>query len=206
MGLRSLLPLSMGLRCILFEPNDELKDFTSELCALNDFRDYELCNLCLGDRAGNVQFHVSANPYMSSLDRNWVADQGASREIEVPMLKLDDWIMKRPDLSQRSALIKIDVEGAELRVLNGARQYIERRRPPVICEVASDPNHRRQIWDYCDSMQYEIHSVRNGPSKLAEPIVMSCFVDRTDEFNFLLAPKECNSWLLTKRGSVVGCD
>jgi FkbM family methyltransferase len=189
MGLRSLLPLSMGLQCILFEPNDKLRDFASNLFTLNDFHGYKLCNTCIGDRTGTVKFYVSSNPYMSSLDRNWVADQGSSQEIEVPMVTLDDWMSKRPDFSQRPSLIKIDVEGAELRVLTGARQYVEKRRPPIICEIANNPDNRGHIWDYCDSLRYGIHSIRNRPRRFGKPIDRPSFIDRSTEFNFLLAAK-----------------
>jgi len=191
MGLRSLLPLSMGLHCILFEPNEELRDFTTKMFALNDFSGYELRNMCLGDRTGAARFYFSENPYMSSLDRDWVAGQGASREIEVPVTTLDDWMSKRSDLSQKPSYIKIDVEGAELQVLNGARQYVERLRPPIICEIANKPDNRGQIWDYCYSLQYGIHSIRNSPGRLVEPIDRSSFIDRAEELNFLLAAKEC---------------
>jgi FkbM family methyltransferase len=188
MGLRSLLPLSMGLRCVLFEPNPELRDFTTELFALNDFRDYELHNLCLSDRTGAAPFYISANSYMSSLDRAWLADNGPIREIEVPVTTFDDWISKRPELAQRPSVIKIDVEGAELQVLEGAREYIGRRRPPIICEIATNSGIRARIWDYCQSLHYGIHSIHAATAQRAPAIARSSFTDLATETNFLLAP------------------
>lgn len=190
MGLRSLLPLSSGLHCILFEPNRVLRDFTTKLFADNDLHGYELYNLCLADRTGMAKFYVSTNTYMSSLDRQWLTEAGVSREIELPVTTLDDWMSKRPDLSQKPSFIKIDVEGAELQVLNGARRYVERLRSPIICEIANKPESREQIWDYCYSLQYGIHSIRSLRRRHAEPLERSIFIDRADESNFLLAAKE----------------
>jgi FkbM family methyltransferase len=190
MGLRSLLPLSLGLHCILFEPNHALREFTVKLFAGNDFRGYELYNICLADRTGTAKFYVSANSYMSSLDRQWLTDADVSREIELPVTTLDDWMSKRPDLSQKPSFIKIDVEGAELQVLKGARRYVERLRPPIICEIANKPDNRGPIWDYCYSLQYGIHSLGNLRRWHAEPLGRSIFIDRAEESNFLLAAKE----------------
>lgn len=191
MGLRSLLPLSMGLHCILFEPNGELRDFTTELFALNELGGYELANVCLGNRVGTAAFYLSANPYMSSLDSGWAADQGTSRKIEVPMTTLDDWMAGRPELSQRAALLKIDVEGAELGVLEGGRQYIARLRPPVICEVDGNPARRGPIWDYCSSLGYGINSVRNACAGYTGTLDRSAFIALSGEANFVLTPLSC---------------
>ena len=190
MGLRSLLPLSMGSQCILFEPNRELRNFTTRLFALNDFREYELHNLCLADRTGTAAFYLATNSYMSSLDRDWLTDDSGTREIRVPVTTLDDWISKRPDLSHRPSLIKIDAEGAEYQVLEGAREYLSKQRPPIICEIAMKPGNRARIWDYCYSLQYGIHSIRDVLRQLAEPIDRPSLIDLASESNFLFAPKD----------------
>lgn len=189
MGLRSLLPLSMGLHCILFEPNQELRDFTTSMFALNNFRRFELHNVCLSDHTGTANFFISSNSYMSSLNRDWLADDSAMREIEVSGTTLDDWISKRRDLSQRPSLIKIDVEGAEFQVLDGARGYIGRRRPPIICEIATNSGNRARMWDHCRSLQYRIHCIPSA--KRVQPLDRQNFIGVSNESNFLLLPEEC---------------
>ena len=41
------------------------------------------------------------------------------------------------DFFPRPAVLKIDVEGAELEVLHGAEKVLQTARPVVICEVSS---------------------------------------------------------------------
>lgn len=202
MGLRSLLPLSMGLRCILFEPNSELRNFTTRLFALNQFRDYEIHNTCLSNRTGTTKFYISTTSYMSSLDRDWLVDAATPREIEASVTTLDDWVSKRPDLQLKASLIKIDVEGAELQVLEGGRGYVGRQRPPIICEITADSGKRIQIWDYCRSLQYRIRSIRNASVQRVPSIDRSTFIDLATESNFLLAPQECT--FLDLQGPSVG--
>jgi FkbM family methyltransferase len=58
---------------------------------------------------------------------------GIKEEQTVPAVSLD-WCAKRRPLPD---VIKIDVEGAELEVLTGARYILELRRPVILCEVTS---------------------------------------------------------------------
>jgi FkbM family methyltransferase len=64
---------------------------------------------------------------------NWsLASQGDYR-FEVRLVRLDDYLHEHP--LPRLDLMKIDVEGAEVRVLRGARHMIERFRPLIVFEV-----------------------------------------------------------------------
>lgn len=47
------------------------------------------------------------------------------------------------------SFVKIDVEGAELLVLKGARQLVERCRPVIIVEVS--PKHQKELFGYAPS-------------------------------------------------------
>lgn len=60
-------------------------------------------------------------------------DAGGVKETQtVPVVSLD-WCAKRRPLPD---VIKIDVEGAELEVLTGARDLLQIRRPVLLCEVS----------------------------------------------------------------------
>jgi FkbM family methyltransferase len=93
----------------------------------------------LAEVAGKTQFHVTkANPAYSSLeDRDpQLLDQiglsdAAKEVVDVEIRRLDDVI---PETAQ-IALIKIDVAGAELRMLGGALATIQRCQPIVILEA-----------------------------------------------------------------------
>jgi FkbM family methyltransferase len=53
--------------------------------------------------------------------------------------------------------LKVDVEGAELRVLRGSRQLLRRYRPPVLVEV-TDPDELERIASYLAPLAYEERS------------------------------------------------
>jgi FkbM family methyltransferase len=54
----------------------------------------------------------------------------------VRCVRLDSWVMQRE--LQRVDAIKIDVEGAEYLVLDGARETIARFKPTIVCEAMTE--------------------------------------------------------------------
>lgn len=64
---------------------------------------------------------------------NWSLASRGDYCFEVRLLRLDDYLREHP--LPRLDLMKLDVEGAELRVLRGARRTIERFRPLIVFEV-----------------------------------------------------------------------
>jgi GT2 family glycosyltransferase len=88
--------------------------------------------------------------------------QGWEREVRVPARRLDA-ILKEMDI-QHVTLLKIDVEGAELDLLNGAPATLATSRPAVIFEVnpaaarnTGVPEHA--VWDLLAGMGYRFFTV-----------------------------------------------
>ena len=64
-------------------------------------------------------------------DSEWRVTVGSG----VPTVTLDGFSAGRGD---RPSLLKVDVEGAEVRVLAGAARLIAETRPAIICELHSE--------------------------------------------------------------------
>jgi FkbM family methyltransferase len=93
----------------------------------------EVRNVALGDTPGSAPFtHVLDRPGWSGLKTRPTPDGNAPRTetIEVTVERLDDALAA----GYAPALIKIDVEGAELGVLHGARATLAAHHPLLVFE------------------------------------------------------------------------
>ncbi len=125
--LRDAVRVAPGGRHIAFEPIPEL---AAELAAA--FPQVDCRTLALGAHAGRASFwHYTRLDGWSGLERNpEISDaQGGPVQIEVEISTLDEQL---PQLEP--ALVKIDVEGAEVGVLEGARGLLARARPLLLFE------------------------------------------------------------------------
>jgi FkbM family methyltransferase len=120
-----------GGRVLAFEPSPRAFRRLQENVALNGFTNVACHRVALSDRGGQATLTVSADGHeaWSSLAR---PAKGAAFAAEtVPTAAWDDFTREH-GLLGRVALMKIDVEGWESRVLAGAREALRRPDAPVL--------------------------------------------------------------------------
>ncbi|TAJ33197.1 MAG: FkbM family methyltransferase [Reyranella sp.] len=144
--------------------------------------------VALSDREGTVELHMPVVDGVvvtgcSTISADASETYPASRAIEVPMDRLD------AVYKGRVGFIKIDVEGHEQAVLDGAVQTIRRCRPRLLVEVDDrlSPGGLARARAYFDRLGYTGHFVRQG--KL-EPIGAFSIdeMQRPDKLPDLTAP------------------
>jgi len=118
---------------ICFEPLPDNVLQIEHNIRLNDFKQIRIRREALSDENGEASFLISAETTWGKLASvsSTVAKQVG--EIKVPVRRLDSMIaggeLPLPDL------IKIDVEGAEVAVLKGARESLNKARPIMLIEL-----------------------------------------------------------------------
>jgi FkbM family methyltransferase len=114
-----------------FEPQPTLARTLASSIALNEFTRVHLHRVLLGDTPGEADLYVADHAIHSSL----VPREAGATRLTCRMETIDrlvaDGSLPAP------TVIKLDVEGAEFRVLRGARQTF-RAKPPVIVFEADD--------------------------------------------------------------------
>jgi FkbM family methyltransferase len=115
-----------------FEPWPPAFRWLSRNAALNGFPNLHLNQVALSDVDGEAQLFLPADRAWSnaSLRGGFVEQRGS---LPVPAVRLDSYCKRRG--VKRMDLIKLDVEGGELRVLKGLGELLEAWWPDVICEV-----------------------------------------------------------------------
>jgi len=125
-------------RVISFEPVPQWHERLAANVALNRFAHVTLVRAGVSDREGEADMftsldkaaQASLNEGLSSFQRSGTRDVPVGR---FPLVTLDAWAA-REGLS-RLDLLKVDVEGSERAVLEGARATLERFRPMLLLEL-----------------------------------------------------------------------
>jgi FkbM family methyltransferase len=114
-----------------FEPHPRLRARLSENVGLNNLRNVVVNPVALSDEVGfGLLFGASHN----NQGQGSLTKRGAATEpIKCELTTLDQYV-RSSDLD-RVDLIKIDVEGAEFRVLQGASETLTRLRPTLYLEI-----------------------------------------------------------------------
>jgi FkbM family methyltransferase len=121
-------------RVLSFEPNPFCFEQLEANIALNAFTHIEPFRCALGERPATLPFYPAGgnNSGAGSLLARSTAEAEA---ISVEVIALDDVLRDRRD--ERVAVVKVDVEGAEVLVLRGMTGLLSRAdAPAVICEVS----------------------------------------------------------------------
>jgi FkbM family methyltransferase len=154
--------------------------------------------IALGNETGTAKLHVrkSDTGYSNlgaSLHMKPPPDGRPDRghiEIEVPVKRLDDCNI------DNIGFIKIDVEGFEMQVLEGAAETLKKFRPNLLVEVEDVHNERPmkdRIGEICSKYGYRAYALRKGqltPFALLDPKINFSRSDRKNYvFNFIFLPE-----------------
>jgi FkbM family methyltransferase len=141
---------------ILVEP---LEEFREPLQCLARNYDCELCFAAAGNSAGTVAMRVSQNLYGSA-----ISTRGQDHEREIPLIILDD-LLKTVG-AEPPLLVKIDVQGYELRVVEGLSKHLP------LCEViileastyrvSEDPPDLHTLVSYMKSNSFSVYDILDG--------------------------------------------
>ena len=115
-----------------FEPDPEVSEELKRNIWRNGFSQVEVIHAAVSSTTGSGAFlrasrETSPDLGLGRLDTS----RGGSSVDRVRTVALDDFVRSAP----LPDVIKCDVEGAELDVLQGARSILERRKPVVVCEI-----------------------------------------------------------------------
>jgi FkbM family methyltransferase len=132
----------IGARCVgtsgrvfAFEPDPEVCQELRENVERNELHNVEVVEAAVSSATGSADF-VRADPKISpgmGIGK-LTSSAGKEAKIRVRTVALNDFLSQ----AKPPSVIKCDVEGAEMAVLEGARGVLKRHRPIVVCEAHSE--------------------------------------------------------------------
>lgn len=140
MTLHASMCVSEAGRVVAFEPEDgRFKDLQRSI-AVNSAQNVLALKLALGDRPGEMDLHTDV------ISPSLVAggtDPAANERVEVDTL---DRCLERHSVD-RVRMVKIDVEGFEAEVIQGAEQLLRSEHAPIVCFEHGVYDERVSIFD-----------------------------------------------------------
>jgi FkbM family methyltransferase len=160
-GIYSLAAASVNLKSKIysFEALDRIYSRLLVNKLLNNFANIETFNVIVSDVSGNDSLNIYSGESVlvsgsSTVDRSLVGKKPHHTKV-VNSIKLDD---KFKDITV--SLIKIDVEGAELSVLNGIKNIIETSLPDILIEILEDAN-IKELNFFFSNHNYNYYSIND---------------------------------------------
>jgi FkbM family methyltransferase len=163
-------------RVYAFEPLPDNARLLGKAVELNGElgRRIAVVEAAVADSAGRVRFHREASSFEGRLSSS---NQGLENELEVACVTLDGFVLAGENV-RPPELIKLDVEGAEGRVLAGARRVLREVRPVWLIEV-HNAEAARAVWEELQQADYAVESLDRRrsfrePSALVKEHILAC--------------------------------
>jgi len=145
-----------------FEPLPENLSFLWRHVRLNRLSNVAVHAAAVSDVAGKLRFSRTGSRSTGHLD-----DRG---EMQVGAVTLDQFVFEQGHAPP--SLVKIDVEGAEGRVLRGAQRLLHSKRPVIFLATHGKQAHQ-ECCEFLLSMAYQVEGVTGEPDGPTDELV--CF-------------------------------
>lgn len=146
-------------KVIAFEPLPGNAAVVREQFALNALSQCKLLQVAVSDQAGQATFHFQqgapATPHLGAARRD-------EESIQVPLSTLDGCVEKYG----RPTVIKMDIEGAEVKALEGAKELLQGARKPVWLIETHGEEAEQGVQRILREAKYTFHSLEG--SRLAD--------------------------------------
>lgn len=171
---------------VLVEPISELANGLRR--EFRNKKQVDVRQVALGVEAKKATFVVNdLSPGESGLlERRYQAARQQTRSIDVVVERLDDW-----DLPFVVDFMKIDVEGGEVDVLRGGRQFLSRNRPILSVEYGAD-SYSAYGWNSSTLYEFAVHNRYQAADLFGNLIRADEWDNLVDTYywDFILLPQE----------------
>jgi len=173
-----------GGKIYAFEPTPATFNILKQVVSLNGFGETIICiQNAVSNKAGETEFFI--NPQEGSNANSLVEEARPGRHtVKINVTSIDEFV-KENSLTHLG-ILKIDAEGSELQVLEGALETLKLLRPRIILAIhpaliLKNKNTLTEIYDLIKQLDYEIIYRKESLDK-------SGFCTKTDFFDVHLFP------------------
>ena len=141
-----------------FEPVPKTCRYLLRNIAANGLQNINTVQACVSNFDGEQTLYLNKSPALPLTTSTMEGYRETSESIMAPAVKLDTYVAENH--IQSVDLIKIDAEGSDDKVLEGAASVLEKYKPFVICEVLYDHTDKL-IQGILDGTGYRYFFIKN---------------------------------------------
>lgn len=147
-----------------FEPSSSTFRILKENININNFKNVRLIKMAFSDRTGKVKLYQADKTNIGATSIGIPKNFSGTFE-EVKCIGLDEFIQKEE--IKRVDVIKIDVEGAEVKVLNGMKKLLSTQNPKVLIEIKEEMlnqlgYHKEDVYNFFKNYRYIAYDIKNS--------------------------------------------
>jgi FkbM family methyltransferase len=186
-----IIKIAPGGKHYGFEPIPEYFEYLKKKYSANS--QIHIFKKALSDENGTAEFHwvKNAPAYSGLKQRSYSVKNPEIEKINVELTELDQLGSDFPSIS----LIKIDVEGAEMKVLKGAKKFIQQHQSTIVFEYGLgaadhygvDPDDIFLFFNECDYQLNTLEGFLNNETGIAQN-EFSRMYESNQEYYFVASP------------------
>jgi FkbM family methyltransferase len=147
-----------------FEPNPYVFERLKINVSINELTNVKIYEIALGESDTNIQFNIYpkgfCNPGMSS---KYMATS-ITKKIDVVQKTLDTFVAENN--ITKLDFIKMDIQGAEIDLLNGAKGTISKFKPTIFTEADRFCINMKDLYDKFTSLGYKVYLINEDKNVL----------------------------------------
>lgn len=147
-------------RVFAFEPLTANALLLERHAQINHLTNITIHPFAVSDHSGKMRFKRGGNCETGKLS--------ADGEIEVAVVSLDDYVYGLQNHPPN--MLKIDVEGAEVEVLQGAPRLL-RQNPPIVFLATHSPKLHQECHELLSSAGYKIDAIDEKPPQMTDEVI-----------------------------------
>ena len=183
-------------KVVAFEPQPDLARRLGEVCRSTGLDNVTVEAKAVYSHSGEQQLFLPAGHQPGASLQRAAAEADSFTTLSVPLVSLDEYF----DASDRVALLKIDVEGAELGVFKGAERILRQHAPLLVFECENrhlSPGNVGDVFSYLTALGYE-GSFISGDEILPIARFDAAIHQRQDGEWFFKRKDYCNNFVFRK--------
>jgi FkbM family methyltransferase len=199
-----------SVRYVGLEPNPECVVYLEKLIKINKLKDCTICPVGLSNKNGLVTLfsNFPASPFASVIEGFRDHDSWNLTQTHVVSVMRGDDLLSDLIPDEEIAVIKIDVEGGELEVIEGLEKTLQTYRPFIISEIL--PAHsldeqtgvfrkerQDRLIEILRSNNYSIFRIKGGNKY--EHVAQIEVGTKAKDSNYVLVPNEMENTFLNDR-------